>query len=730
MLTIYRKQNILLLIHVKTNIVLKYTLITSFFNVKLNLQKTMRKILMFLAIAFFAFNNAKAASDKFLDDFEADTISYFNENWGGSQSVVINPLKTGNTSEKVLKYEPSGAWQAVKKWCGSNYVVSKDYAKISVDVYVTSAVNVQLILGNSTSGAGNFQEVKAATVGSWVTLEWDITGLTAWDFQQIAFQNSENVVIYFDNFKVIAKPPIPFDLSTFEGDVPSGTEIVTIDNIQYLKVQVNGWNTTLEIKPITVDPTNLTTVSFSYKFDKDTSTYAGDMQAFFQFVNSSWAVKKAITDNPVSLTFKELSGELLADTFSKLQVAAQGTSGDWPAVVGPVFYISKLQITTAEKWLEVPISKLIVGKVNDAADYKGALKMKWDNDSVYMKFNIVDDSITIPFAGQYGTNNYACDNIEVYFDMDNSKNIHWPRNGGWVNADPTFDENDFQLRLNPDYDPAFSIGSGALATDPRVVYTKTSNGYTFVMNVAWNSLKAGFVPAAGTKIGFDVLLSDNDIADSEEDRNQITIVSTIDKAFNDPSLWGTFELLADGTFKIVKDTEAPSAPANLKAEVDQDNVTLSWDASTDNIAVLSYNIAVYSNGVLDTIYVAYPEAEGALSYTETNVENGTYKIVVTAQDNYGNKSAASETTAVVYNVGIKDASFASLNIFPNPATEYISINNTENASVQVFNTTGQLVLVKSIAAHEKINVSTLNDGIFTVRITENNNVSIVKMIKK
>ncbi|MGC8802949.1 MAG: hypothetical protein ACP5PS_04135, partial [Bacteroidales bacterium] len=43
---------------------------------------------------------------------------------------------------------------------------------------------------------------------------------------------------------------VPFNLQTFEGDVPAGCSIDTINGAPYLKVQVDGWNTFFDIEPI------------------------------------------------------------------------------------------------------------------------------------------------------------------------------------------------------------------------------------------------------------------------------------------------------------------------------------------------------------------------------------------------------------------------------------------------------------------------------------------------
>lgn len=87
------------------------------------------------------------------------------------------------------------------------------------------------------------------------------------------------------------------------------------------------------------------------------------------------------------------------------------------------------------------------------------------------------------------------------------------------------------------------------------------------------------------------------------------------------------------------DTEAPTAPANLAASsVTSTAATLSWTASTDNIAVTGYSI--YKNGVLLT-------TTSSNSYTVSGLTAGTtYSFYVTAYDAAGNVSSASNTISV------------------------------------------------------------------------------------
>ncbi|MBN8694621.1 MAG: T9SS type A sorting domain-containing protein [Bacteroidetes bacterium] len=63
---------------------------------------------------------------------------------------------------------------------------------------------------------------------------------------------------------------------------------------------------------------------------------------------------------------------------------------------------------------------------------------------------------------------------------------------------------------------------------------------------------------------------------------------------------------------------------------------------------------------------------------------------------------------------------AKLRIFPNPAANYIEIDNSENKSVQIFDAQGKLILEKSMMNTNTIDISGLQSGIHFVRHKELN----------
>lgn len=98
-------------------------------------------------------------------------------------------------------------------------------------------------------------------------------------------------------------------------------------------------------------------------------------------------------------------------------------------------------------------------------------------------------------------------------------------------------------------------------------------------------------------------------------------------------------LFSSASFAAKPDRNPPSAPANLKvASVTETSVLITWDASTDNIGVKSYN--VYMNGVLagNSTTTGY-SASGLTPST-------TYGFYVKAKDAAGNISKQSNNVTV------------------------------------------------------------------------------------
>jgi uncharacterized protein (TIGR02145 family) len=148
--------------------------------------------------------------------------------------------------------------------------------------------------------------------------------------------------------KVITILNKKFDLITFEGQIPTGAEIVTVDSKKYLKIRVDGWKTKIAINPIITLPG--TKVSFSYCYSKDTCTYQENVRAGFVF-NADTLVDSRRTifmDDPASVSYKPILFNVIADTLFNFQLSLQSLS-NWNPKSGPFIYVSQVTFINSIK---------------------------------------------------------------------------------------------------------------------------------------------------------------------------------------------------------------------------------------------------------------------------------------------------------------------------------------------------------------------------------------------
>lgn len=137
------------------------------------------------------------------------------------------------------------------------------------------------------------------------------------------------------------------------------------------------------------------------------------------------------------------------------------------------------------------------------------------------------------------------------------------------------------------------------------------------------------------------------------------------------------------------DTTAPSAPTSLAStSKTAASITLSWNASTDNVGVTGYD--VYANSVLKTTV-------SGVTATITGLTASTaYSIYVKAKDAAGNASASSNTISVTTNSS--GTGTATDLLF----TEYIE-GSGNNKALEIANNTGNSVSLSAYTIKKQTN---------------------------
>ncbi|WP_431242437.1 endonuclease [Flavobacterium sp. P21] len=137
------------------------------------------------------------------------------------------------------------------------------------------------------------------------------------------------------------------------------------------------------------------------------------------------------------------------------------------------------------------------------------------------------------------------------------------------------------------------------------------------------------------------------------------------------------------------DTQAPTAPTSLAStSKTATSITLSWTASTDNVAVTGYD--VYANSVLKTT------VSGTTATITGLTASTAYSIYAKAKDATGNTSASSNTISVTTN---SDGTGTATDLL---FSEYIE-GSGNNKALEIANNTGSSVNLSAYTIKKQTN---------------------------
>jgi hypothetical protein len=112
----------------------------------------------------------------------------------------------------------------------------------------------------------------------------------------------------------------------------------------------------------------------------------------------------------------------------------------------------------------------------------------------------------------------------------------------------------------------------------------------------------------------------------------------------------------------------------------------------------------------------------------TNYSNSVQDFVLEQTGGTGTSSQS-----IVNGTGIHDAQSNTIEIFPNPAKNWISISGlpSQKVGVEIIDITGKTVITKELSVNSnKIDVSDLNQGIYILKYEQNNMSKLKKFIIK
>lgn len=223
-------------------------------------------------------------------------------------------------------------------------------------------------------------------------------------------------------------------------------------------------------------------------------------------------------------------------------------------------------------------------------------------------------NVTTPFVGSVSSIRYGATANDIFVTIHNYgvTNVWATSDGGvnWVNKEgnlPNIPVRDFLQ--NP-----LDRNEAILATQLGVWSTSNFNAASPSWSQAYNGMS-------------DVSVTSFDYWNVSGDNTQNKIIA---------STYGRGVFTGEFTSNASTDTQAPTAPTNLTASnIAQTSLTLNWTASTDNVAVTSYDIYQGTTKIGTSTNNSY-NATGLTA-------NTTYTFSVKAKDAAGNESVSSNT---------------------------------------------------------------------------------------
>jgi len=119
-----------------------------------------------------------------------------------------------------------------------------------------------------------------------------------------------------------------------------------------------------------------------------------------------------------------------------------------------------------------------------------------------------------------------------------------------------------------------------------------------------------------------------------------------------------------------------------------------------------------------------------LFYDDINVDPGTYDYTVTAVYDEGESAPTDPVVVQIWGVSIPETGKQAIQVYPNPASSFVNVKSDFNISqIEVLSFSGQTVYNNQniVSKSSRINVSTLPDGVYFVKITTTQDIRTVKV---
>ncbi len=196
----------------------------------------------------------------------------------------------------------------------------------------------------------------------------------------------------------------------------------------------------------------------------------------------------------------------------------------------------------------------------------------------------------------------------------------------------------------------------------------------------------------------------------------------------------------DGTIKIWRIPQTPQKPEkpyNLKASAGYTEIKLSWEPSK----TLGVSYKIYRSLISDSEFNSIKENIMDTTYTDSNLSVQKYYYYVVAVKDSVESDPSDTVSAIPLLSGVNDFinynKSEIINIFPNPASDYLTIkflnNFDSDITISIFNNLGMQLIQKKYSINNKsnsyhVNIKDLLSGIYYATIETTNHIETVKFV--
>ena len=193
--------------------------------------------------------------------------------------------------------------------------------------------------------------------------------------------------------------------------------------------------------------------------------------------------------------------------------------------------------------------------------------------------------------------------------------------------------------------PSTPTGLAATVTGDQVhlSWTASSDNVAVDTYAVYRGAAPDFVPGDTNRVGFSAVA---DYTETAPAGSWFYRVVAVDAA-------GNASIASDAASADVADTSAPSVPAGVAASVSASDVTVSWSASSDNVAVTGYRVFRGTSSGFTADSSSLVGSVSGLSLKDAGVADGTYYYRVAAVDGAGNVSDASASVKAVVSTSVQ-----------------------------------------------------------------------------